>query len=80
MLDKNEEDSTESTVFETGAMFRLQCQDKLEELVEELELELEELVQAARKQSDLSEMGLASLSFSLADWPTFHCANSFKKL
>lgn len=41
MLDKNEEDSTESTVFETGAMFRLQCQDKLEELV--LVLELEEL-------------------------------------
>ena len=41
MLDKNEEDSTESDVFETGAMFRLQCQDKLEELVLVLELELQ---------------------------------------
>ena len=41
MLDKNEEDSTESTVFETGAMFCLQCQDKLEELVLVLELELQ---------------------------------------
>ena len=80
MLDKNEEDSTESEVFETGAMFRLQCQDKLEELVEELELELEELVQAARKQSDLREMGFPSFSFTLADCTTFHWANSFKKL